>query len=187
VSVRAWRSQDDQLWREEAVTVTHSDHFTLADLENTPDDGRRYEVINGTLVVTPAPFMPHNRRSQALGLALLDAVPNGMEVMLTGTLGVQLGEDLLIPDAVVYRVGDYPRNLPVEAVVLVVEVTSPSNRSNDTVLKLDRYARAGVPHYWVVDPDVITVFELVDGTYREVTSGPSIAVEQPFPVDVQLV
>ena len=88
---------------------------------------------------------------------------------------------------VVYRHGDYPRNLPAEAVVLIVEVTSPSNRSNDTVLELDRYARAGIPHYWVVDPDRITVFELVDGNYRETQNGPAIAVEQPFPVELRLV
>lgn len=167
------------------TTVTHSDHFTVADLEDTPDDGRRYEVINGTLVVTPAPFMPHHQRAQAVGLALLDAAPSGVEVMLTG-LGVQIGEDLLIPDVVVYAAGDYQRNLPVAAVLLVVEVTSPSNRSNDTVLKLDRYARAGIPHYWIVDPDRITVYELVDGSYRETASSPTIAVDQPFPAQVSL-
>lgn len=168
------------------TTVAHSDHFTLADLENTPDDGRRYEVINGTLVVTPVPFMPHNERSTRVGVALLNAAPREFEVCLTSTAGVEIGEDLLIPDVVVYRVGDYQRNLPVEAVVLVVEVTSPSNRSNDTVLKLDRYARAGVPHYWIVDPDRIIVFELVGGAYREVTSGPGVTVDQPFPVEVRV-
>lgn len=162
--------------------VARSDHYTMADLDNTPDDGQRYEVINGTLVVTPPPFMPHNERSQAIGVALLQAAPPEFKVVLTGTAGVEIGDDLLIPDVVVYRSADYERNLPVEAVALVVEVTSRSNRSNDTVLKLDRYARAGIPHYWIVDSDAITVYELSDGVYREVERGAAIARDQPFPV-----
>jgi Uma2 family endonuclease len=162
------------------------DHYTVADLDDTPDDGQRYEVINGTLVVTPPPFMPHNRRSQSVGLALLSAAPPDLEVALTSTAGVQIGDDCLIPDVVVYRAADYPGNLPAEAVLLVVEVTSPSNRSNDTVLKLDRYARAGIPHYWIVDPDTVTVYGLVDGAYREVVRGPVIAVGSPFPVEYRL-
>lgn len=163
------------------------DHYTIADLEDTPDDGQRYEVINGTLVVTPPPFMPHNERSQRIGLALLAAVPPGMKVNLTSTAGVQIGDDCLIPDVVVYRAADYQGNLPAEAVVLIVEVTSPSNRSNDTVLKLDRYARAGIPHYWIVDPDRITAYELVDGSYQVVAAGASAEVERPFRVAISLV
>jgi Uma2 family endonuclease len=169
------------------TSVAHTDHFTVADLEDTPDDGRRYEVINGTLVVTPAPFMPHNERGTRIALALAAAAPGAFEVCVTGTAGVEVGDDLLIPDVVVYRSGDYQRNLPVDAVVLVVEVTSPSNRSNDTVLKLDRYARAGIPHYWIIDPDAVSVYELVDGRYRLQRYGEDVAVAEPFEVRVRLV
>src|SRR3954454_7786188 len=88
------------------------DHYTVADLDSTPDDGQRYEVINGTLVVTPPPFMPHNRRDTAVGLALHAAAPPGIEVCMTSTAGIQIGSDLLVPDLVAYREGEYPRNLP---------------------------------------------------------------------------
>src|SRR3954471_21036029 len=162
------------------------DHYTVADLDDTPDDGQRYEVINGTLVVTPPPFMPHNERSQMIGLALLDQAPSSLKVSLTGTAGVEIETDCLIPDAIVYRAGSYPGNLPAEAVLLIVEVTSPSNRRNDTVLKLDRYARAGIPHYWVVDPGWITAYELVDGAYRTYAEGAAISVGRPFPVSVSV-
>jgi Uma2 family endonuclease len=162
------------------------DHYTVADLDSTPDDGQRYEVINGTLVVTPPPFMPHNRRNTEVGIALYAAAPPDVDVCTTSTAGVQIGSDLLIPDVVAYRRGEYPRNLPVESVLLVVEVTSPSNRSNDTVLKLDRYARAGIPHYWIVDPGWITAYELVDGAYRAYAEGAAMTVEHPFPVSVSI-
>jgi Uma2 family endonuclease len=164
--------------------VSRLDHYTVHDLDETPDDGQRYEVINGTLVVTPPPFMPHNERSQAVGLALLAAAPPGISVMLTGTAGVQIGDDCLVPDVVVYRAGSYPGNLPADAVLLVVEVTSPSNRSNDTVLKLDRYARAGIRHYWIVDPDAVTVHELIGDTYRVAGRGREVTVAEPFRVQV---
>ncbi len=162
------------------------DHYTVADLDATPDDGQRYEVINGTLVVTPPPFMPHNERSQMIGLALLDQAPTGLKISLTGTAGVEIETDCLIPDVIVYRAGSYPGNLPAEAVRLIVEVTSPSNRRNDTVLKLDRYARAGIPHYWIVDPDRVTVYELAGDAYRVVAEGTTVAVARPFPVRVSL-
>jgi Uma2 family endonuclease len=168
------------------TAVTRLDHYTVADLESTPDDGQRYEVINGTLLVTPPPFMPHNKRATAVGGAFLQAAPPDLEVCVTSTAGVQIGEDCLVPDVVVYRAGDYQGNLPAEAVVLVVEVTSPSNRSNDTVLKLDRYARAGIPHYWVVDPDTITVYALEGDSYRTAATGRAVRVTEPFDAAVAL-
>ena len=84
--------------------------------------------------------------------------------------------------------GDYGTDIPVDAVALLVEVTSPSNRSTDTVTKLDLYARFAVRHYWVVDPDEITVFELDPGSgaYREISLGPSARVSEPFPISVTL-
>lgn len=69
---------------------------------------------------------------------------------------------------------------------LVVEVTSPSNRRTDTVTKLDLYARAGIRHYWIVDPEQITVYELDGAAYRVVSRGPSAQLTAPLPVQVTL-
>jgi Uma2 family endonuclease len=74
------------------------------------------------------------------------------------------------------------------APLLVVEVLSPSTRTVDLVLKRRVLEEAGVPSYWLVEPDdgVVTVLELQDGAYREVARGPDVTVERPFPVRVRL-
>jgi len=178
-------------WAEEvAVNVPGQlDRFTIDDLEQVPYDGMRYEVLNGSLLITPPAPYQHNRRSQHLGLALLSAAPSGLEVLMTGTQAIALeGGDGPSPDVLVFTPGDYAVAVPVAAVALVVEVTSPGNRSNDTVTKLERYARAGIGHYWIVDPDRITVYRLdpADGAYREMTAGRRVRVTEPFPVEVSL-
>jgi len=178
-------------WAEEvAVNVrAQLDRCTIDDLEQVPYDGTRYEVLNGILCVTrPAPYA-HNLRSQHVGLALLSAAPSGLEVLMTGTQAIALeGGDGPCPDVLVFTPGDYAVAVPVAAVALVVEVTSPGNRSNDTVTKLERYARAGIGHYWIADPDRITVYRLDpgEGAYREVTAGRLVRVTEPFPVEVSL-
>ncbi|MDQ1674503.1 MAG: hypothetical protein QOC98_3065 [Frankiaceae bacterium] len=168
---------------------THLDHYTIDDLYRLPaDDGDRYEVLNGSLHVTPPAAYPHNRRAQRLGAALMAAAPAGFEVLSTGTQAIRMGNEGPCPDVAVFSEGEYATDIPVEAVVLLVEVTSPSNRSTDTVTKLDLYARSGVRHYWVVDPDEITVYELDagSGSYRVVSRGPAAEVSAPFPISVTL-
>ncbi|HRI95124.1 MAG TPA: hypothetical protein PLZ93_05900 [Nocardioides sp.] len=54
--------------------------FTRADWEATPDDGRRYELLDGAIIVTPAPGKPHQRMALRLGLLLDDAAPDSVEV-----------------------------------------------------------------------------------------------------------
>ena len=138
--------------------------FTVGDLGRVADDGMHYEVINGSLLVTPPTAYPHNRRAQHVGLLLLDALPAGLELLMTGTQAVELEDgDGPCPDLLVYTPGDYAVVIPAAAVILVIEVTSPGNRSNDTVTKLERYARAGSPHYWIIDPERITVYRLMQG------------------------
>lgn len=165
------------------------ERFTVADLQQVPDDGMRYEIVNGSLSVTLPAGYRHNRRAQHVGLALLAAAPPDLAVLMTGTQAVELDDgDGPCPDVLVFRPADYMLAVPATAVVLVVEVTSPTDRSNDTVTKLERYARAGIPHYWVVDPDRIAVYELRPGEehYREVQAGPRVRVTEPFPVELTL-
>ena len=165
------------------------DRFTIDDLQRAPEDGMRYEVVNGCLFVTPPAAYPHNRLAQHVGLALLAAVPSGLDVLMTGSRAVELdGGDGPCPDVLVFTPGAYDVAVPSAAVHLVVEVTSPGNRSNDTVTKFERYARAGIAHYWIVDPDRITVHRLdaAERVYREVTSGACVQVIHPFPVQVTL-
>ncbi|HET8927455.1 MAG TPA: Uma2 family endonuclease [Microbacterium sp.] len=144
--------------------------LTRADLQTMPDDGHRYELIDGALVVTPAPRIRHQDAVRGLVLMLHKAVPANLK-LLFAPVDVILADDTVIqPDVLVARRDAFTEtDLPI-APLLAVEVLSPSTRGVDLLLKKDRLERAGCQHYWVVDPDEPSVltWDLVDGTYRQV-------------------
>jgi Uma2 family endonuclease len=123
----------------------------------------RGEYIDGALVVSPSPVVRHERISMNLARLLHDALPAHL-LVLHGA-GWMAGRDEFIPDLIV---GDDPGDVHrfTETPYLVVEVLS-SDRSRDTVLKHHKYAAAGLPRYWVIDPDgpTITVYRLEEGDY----------------------
>ncbi|WP_374457316.1 Uma2 family endonuclease [Nocardioides sp.] len=168
------------------TVLPQSRPLTADDLAAIPDDGHRYELIDGTLIVTPAPSWRHQRAVVRLVRMLLDAAPSeGLEV-LAAPFDVRLADDTVLqPDVLVCRVGDLTqRNLPA-APLLAVEVLSPSTRLVDLNLKRARYEAAGCQSYWVVDPDApaITAWELRDGSYVEVAAvagGEFFPAERPF-------
>ncbi|KQV77889.1 hypothetical protein ASC64_03475 [Nocardioides sp. Root122] len=171
-----------------SVTVLpQSRPLTADDLSALPDDGHRYELIDGTLIVTPAPSWRHQRAVARLLRALMDAADGHLEV-LAAPFDVRLADDTVLqPDVLVCRVSDLTqRNLPA-APLLAVEVLSPSTRLVDLNLKRARYEAAGCPSYWVVDPEApaITAWDLRDGAYVEVASvagGERFAAAHPFPI-----
>ncbi len=145
--------------------------LTRADLAELPDDGYRYELIDGMLFVTPAPAVRHQRVVTHLLVCLFDACPPGLEV-LTAPCAVVLAEDTEVqPDLLVAPASQFTdKELP-GAPLLAVEILSPSTRRTDLRIKKERYQRAGVPSYWVIDPlgPRLTVWELDDDdTYRQV-------------------
>jgi Uma2 family endonuclease len=154
-----------------SVTVLpQSRPLTASDLTLLPDDGHRYELVDGTLVVTPAPSMRHQRAVARLLKVLLDAAADDLEV-LTAPFDVRLADDTVLqPDVLVCRRSDLTeQDLPASP-LLAVEVLSPSTRLIDLNLKHARYETAGCPSYWVVDPDVpsLRAWELRDGSYAEI-------------------
>lgn len=165
-----------------SVTVLpRSQPLTRADLDAMPDDGHRYELIDGALLVTPAPSPRHQRVSARLFQFLVAACPTGLEV-LYAPLDVALADDTVLqPDLLVARPGDFTeRDLPVPP-LLAVEILSPSTRLIDLNLKRARYEQAGCPSYWVVDPDVlsITAWDLRERHYVEVARAEG---DEPFDV-----
>lgn len=144
--------------------------FTRADLDRMPDDGNRYELIDGLLIVSPAPKPLHQRAVARLHLLLHAACPSDHEVLFA-PLDVALADDTVLqPDLLLARIADFTdRDLPT-APLLAVEVLSPSTRGRDLLLKKERLERAGCRHYWVVDPvePSVIAWTLVDGRYREV-------------------
>jgi len=174
-----------------AVTsLPQSRPLTRSDLDRMPEDGHRYELIDGTLVVTPAPTPRHQRAVARLYSLLSAACPVELEVLIA-PLDVVLADDTVMqPDLLVARTADFSeRDLPV-APLLAVEVLSPSTRLLDLNFKRARFEQAGTTSYWVVDPDSVTLtaWDLVDGTYVEVarvTGGQELVATKPFSVAVQ--
>ena len=172
------------------TTLPRGRALTRADLDAMPDDGHRYELIDGVLVVTPAPSVGHQQVSARLHLLLAAACPSEME-LLYAPVDVALADDTVMqPDLLVARRSDFTsRDLPV-APLLAIEVLSPSTRRFDLMTKRSRYEAASTPSYWVVDPTDLTLiaWDLVDGAYVEVGH---VAGHEPFvatqPFDVTVV
>jgi Uma2 family endonuclease len=163
--------------------------LTEDDLAAMPDDGHRYELIDGVLIVSPAPIIKHQRCVVSLVFLLRTARPEGCEVLVAPT-DVRLSPiTVLQPDVLVARTTDLTPARLEAAPLLAVEVLSPSTRLIDLGTKRLAYEAAGVPAYWLVDPEVpsLTVLHLEDGRYVEhaVVTGdePYVAII-PFPVTV---
>ncbi len=164
--------------------------LTRKDLERMPDDGHRYELIDGTLVVTPAPSVRHQRVLARLYSLLSAGCPEELEVLFA-PLDIALRDDTVMqPDLLVARRADFTdHDLPV-APLLAVEVLSPSTRRVDLTLKRARFEVAGCTSFWAVDPDepAVTVWELQDGRYVQVShaeGGDEATVALPFPVNLR--
>ena len=132
-------------------------YYTAEMVRALPDDGKRYEVVYGELLVTPAPRPWHQVMVQRLSLALglyLRSHPVG--VLLTAPADISWGSDVLVqPDVFVVH-PDEARMLTwsrMRTLLLVAEVLSPSSARGDRFLKRLRYREAGVPLYWLVDGD----------------------------------
>ena len=168
-------------------TLPQSRALTREDLEAMPDDGHRYELLDGILIVSPAPKPRHQDAVGSLLVVLRQAAPREL-LVLTAPLDVALANDTVLqPDVLVARRSDFSeRDLPT-APLLAIEVLSPHTRRFDLLLKRDRLQTAGCPSYWVVDVDEpsIIAWQLVDGTYVEVgraSGSQRIQLSQPFEV-----
>jgi Uma2 family endonuclease len=168
---------------------TQVSKLTYADLSQLPDDGKRYELIDGELFVTSAPGLSHQRAARNLVRLLHWVCPEDHEVLFAPFEWFVDDGNAYQPDLLVARSEDLtPRNLT-RPPMLAVEILSPSTRSRDAVLKRHVYARAGLPHYWIVDPDIpsITTYDLVDGNLVErhvARAHERLALERPFVVTI---
>lgn len=154
------------------TTLPYGRPLTRADLADLPDDGHRYELIDGVLIVSPGPQLPHQDMVGNLYLLLRSGCPAHLKVVLA-PFAVALAKDTEVqPDLLVAERTQFTRKELPGPPLLDVEVLSPSTRRIDLLLKRDRLQSAGVPSYWLVDPEgpSVTVLELRDGTYVEVAS-----------------
>lgn len=151
-------------------------------------NARRVELVDGVVVMTPAPGTRHQRAVLELAVLLRAACPPDLEVFVA-PLDVDAGHTTVVqPDVLVVprQSGERLADVP----LLVVEVRSPATARYDDVVKRRVYAANGVLSYWLVDPYApsVTVLELDGGRYAEraaVAGDEEAAVTAPFPVTLR--
>lgn len=171
------------------TTLPYGRPLTRADLDTMPDDGHRYELLDGVLLVSPAPRPVHQEVLGGLYLLLRGSLPAHLKVYFAPVDVVLADDTVLQPDLLVAPREQFTqRDLPGPP-LLAVEVLSPSTRRFDLLLKRDRFQSAGVRSYWLVDPEIpsVTVLELQDGGYVEVAhvaGSESVDVLLPYPMTI---
>lgn len=135
--------------------------FTYEDYVNAPED-KRYELLDGELLMTPAPAEIHQRISILLGWKLLQFVTeNDLGRVYQAPFDVVLSDmDVVQPDLLF--ISNARAHIVTAANVqgapdLVVEILSPSTAERDRTLKRRLYARHGVSEYWIVDTEAGSV------------------------------
>jgi Uma2 family endonuclease len=164
--------------------------FTADDLDRMPDDGHRYELLDGVLIVSPRPSWAH----QEVAAELLGLLRRGCprELRAFAEPAVQLSAQTEFdPDIVVIRRVRLAGAKVTTPPMLAVEVRSPSTALIDLNRKKAAYERFGVESYWIVVPDIdqpeLIVFELRDDRYEQVahvTGDEPFRAERPFTVEV---
>jgi Uma2 family endonuclease len=174
------------------LTKDPAQPFTFADLDAMPDDGRRWELIAGSLVVSPAPFGAHQWCAGRLYRLLDEAsTPETVVVPAPYDWRVEATGESFQPDVTVIRRADFDPDGPLRATpLLVAEIISPRRETLDRMFKRARYEALGVPAYWIVDPAKRSLTELrlsPQGQYAEravVTGEDTFTTNYPFPVEV---
>lgn len=129
--------------------------WTTDDLDDLPEVGHRYELIDGSLIVPLSPAYPHQKLASRIEHALDGSCPPEWEV----TQGVEIRisrRRSLTPDVLVVTAeaaARMPSRFQPHEVLLAVEVVSPGSVTMDRVAKPALYAQAGIPYYWRVEND----------------------------------
>lgn len=147
-----------------AMAMLADSNWTVDMLDALPDDGQRYEIIDGELFVTPSPNQPHQMVAGAI-FAELRAYLRGSPLAYpmispSDVYRGERGRNRVQPDVFVMRRADGKRAefpFAMTDLLLAIEVQSPSNPRLDYQIKRDLYLREGVPEYWVVNGDARNV------------------------------
>lgn len=159
---------------------------TIDDFDALPEDNaRRYELIDGEIIVSSRPLIDHQRVMAKLLLAIDRALPPGYEVVTETEVGFPDRRQCCVPDLLVTPPGTAPRRQRFHSsdLVLAVEIISGTSRL-DRDHKRRIYAAGGIPAYWMVEVDPFRV--LVDRlagrwyTSADVVTGDELIMTEPF-------
>jgi Uma2 family endonuclease len=166
------------------VALTYRDYAAL------PDDGRRYQILDGELFVTPAPGTRHQIISMRLSTQLhAHVTAQGLGLVLAAPADVILADTSIVQPDIVFVATDRQAVVSARGIegapTLGVEILSPTTADVDRRRKRDLYARYGVPYYWIVDADarVIEMYRLTAGGYEPLArpAGATLVAAEPFP------
>lgn len=143
------------------ITLTYEDYLRL------PDDGKRYEIIEGELFVTPAPITKHQIVSLNLSTILHRHVrKHRLGRVLTAPTDVILSRTNVVQPDLLF-ISKKRQHIITEKNIqgtpdLIAEILSEFTEDRDRTLKIQIYARHGVRHYWLIDPNrkTLEVYEL---------------------------
>lgn len=159
----------------ESKTQPAQGEWTYQDYLNLPDDGRRYEIIEGVLYVTNAPDIDHQFTVMEIAFQIKRFVTqHKLGYILTAPFEVHLSKTSrpVQPDVLFIKAEDWPHpgaKLFEGAPHLVVEVLSPATSRVDRHIKFSAYEQAGVLEYWLANPKThsVEIFTLFEGEYLQ--------------------
>jgi len=161
---------------------------TYDDLLAMPDDGNRYELIFGEIVISPSPATKHQYVLGELYVRFRNHIlKKELGVVFFAPVDVKFSmHNVVEPDLIVVnreRVQIVTEKSVDGVPDVVVEILSPSNRTQDLMKKAVLYADYGVPEYWIVDPvtDDISVNVLIAGQYERQSNRGGIARSEVLP------
>lgn len=154
--------------------------FTVDDLDSFPQDGSRYEILYGLLLVTPQAGLPHQsvagRLAVALGTVLTDE--SDVELWTPGVIRV-LPNVHLEPDILIGKLPPIPEWEEVKQHWLAVEVSGAGSRMYDREYKRDAYLALGVKEVWLVDLDERCIFVSRPGAEKDLRHDTSVTWTSP--------
>lgn len=175
------------------MALADEKEWTYEDYCALPDDGKRYEVIGGRLYASPSPSAVHQTLSRRLQFLFYQLERAGKGYIFNAPMDLRLVTAAAVQPDLLYleasQRAQIRRKFLQGPPAVIVEIQSPSTAALDRVRKLQAYAGAGVPQYWILDPEAVTLEVLrLDGeTYRVLrVLGPGDVWECPDPAGIRL-
>lgn len=170
-----------------AILDPHPEPWTEEEFLDLGETGNRIELLDGNLIVSPAPSKRHQHISRRLANTL-EIACQAFDLVVFEAVNVRLGTGrIVIPDVVVAETDDEGAVVEATELRLVSEIVSPGSAATDRLLKMQLYAVGRIPWYFLVEPDgselTLRLFRLDGEHYVEeavAKSGERLEISEPF-------